>query len=219
MIRYITVLGFICLASSSLNGQVWDYQQQPGVFTFGPRAGFVTSTLTGNDLGSKQLKIGYTVGGFARYQLSNKWALEGQAALARRGVNLRSGNLSNLSDQPLQDIDLTYLDLPLVANFNFDYRLFGKKFNTDVFLGGQVSRLLQAQSGDTELYDALNKTEFTIVLGSGFNLGRFLLYGTTKIGLSNINDTLLTAADGVNLNSSRFKSISSEWTVAYRIGK
>ena len=212
------MLGSLFIASTA-GAQVWDYQPQPGTISFGPRVGIITSTVTGDDLGSKQIKFGYTVGAFSRYQISPKWALESQVAIARRGVNLRSGNAFDLADTPLQDLDLTYLDIPVVGNFNFDYRLFGKKFNTDVFLGAQVSRLLQADTGSTDLQDALNKTEFTLVLGSGFNLGRFLLYGTTKLGLSNINDTLLTGSNEANLAPARFKSISSEWTIAYRLNK
>lgn len=213
----LTLVFFLVLHSAS--SQVFDYEQVPKTLSFGPRFGITTSTVTGDGLGNKKFQVAYVIGGFARYQLSEKWALEGQFNYAHRGANFTPSTSFVLEKGPLEDIDLRYIDVPLIANYNFTYRLFGKAFNTDVFAGAQVSFLSNAKSGTIDIRENLNQTDVGLVFGSGFNLGRVLLYGSTKLGLRDINKNLQIQDEVFNTRTPRFKSISSEWTVAYRLSK
>ena len=216
MLRFIT-LSVILSMTYSTYGQIFDYQQPAKSFSFGPRVGFTTSTVTGNDLQRKKIRFNYVLGIFTRYQLDQKWALETQVNFANRGVNLNpTGTFGFLEVPVYDDLELAYLDIPVLANFSFKYRLLGKEISSEIKGGLQASFLVDASSGDFDVKDQLNQVDAAFVFGGGIKLGRVLLYATTKFGLIDINDSLQTFDDTANINTPKFKSISSEWTLSYR---
>ena len=195
------LLCFVFLLWNDLFAQSPLYFQTPKTLEFGPRLGFTTSILNSDDasLGKSQVRLAFMGGIFARYQLSEKFALQVEADYAPRGGGFVNG----------EKMKLTFLDLPVTAVYNVHYKMFGKPATFDVFAGVQPSFILDALSGTTDIKSDLNSSGVDLVLGSGFPMWRFLFYATTKIGLSDLNKS---AVNG------KMKSIVTEWTVSYRIG-
>ena len=199
--KYIVLLLFSALLYAPVAAQSPLYYQTPKTFEIGPRVGFTTSILNSDDpsLGNAQIRLAFMGWVFARYQVAERFALQIEADYAPRGGGFENENKT----------ELTFLDLPVTAVYNVRYDMFGKPATFDVFAGLQPSFLLDAQRGDTDVKSGFNSNGVDLVLGSGFPMWQFLFYATTKIGLSDMNNSG---------SSFRVKSIVTEWTMSYRIG-
>jgi Outer membrane protein beta-barrel domain len=178
------------------------YYQEVKTWEFGPRIGFTTSII--NSKGEPNLesgiKMGIVGGIFARYQLADQWALNGNLSFSTRGNKSASANIEN-----------GYVDFSVVPLRNVKYRMFNIDHTFDFFVGPGVSILTGSQDKSANIPDLKNNLtdiEYNIVIGAGLPFGPFLLTATTRIGVYNLIES--------PLQGSKWHSISTEWTAAYR---
>jgi len=203
-VKIITTLFIMTLILVQVSAQGMLYYQEAKTFEFGPRIGFTTSILSVDDdslLGKRKIRLSYVLGLFGRYQLNERWSLQGDVVYASRG-----GDFEN-SDE----VELNYIDIPITVVYNVRFKLKDKPFTFDVFAGIQPSFLSKAKIGGVEVTDSIEKTGVDLVFGSGFPIWKFLFYSTIKIGLTDLNKGFPTET------SNSLNSISTEWTVGYRI--
>ena len=203
---------------------VFSYQQEVGTFDFGPRIGFVTSILSLDNTiyGDNDIRVSVIGGVFTRYQVSERFSLQGDLVYVQKGANLNEAGTIGAPFATLDELFLNTIDLPITAIYNVRYKLFGVKSHFDVFGGVNFSYLVDENVTFTNIDPAFNETVqaiavaqeenlgdfgFGIVLGSGLTFGRVILSATTKIGLTDYSQN---AAFSI-------RSISTEWTAAFKI--
>lgn len=180
------------------------YFQEAKTWEFGPRIGFTTSIINskGDPNIQKGIKMGVVGGVFARYQLANQWALQGDLGYSIRG---------NKND--VTNIESGYVDFSIVPTRNIKYRMFGRDHTFDFFIGPGISFLTSSndKSGNiSNITDFLSSSEFNVVVGGSLPLGRVLLTATNRIGISNLIGSPTASSDA------SWHSFSTEWTAAYR---
>jgi len=203
----ILLLGsFFSLAQA----QIFKYKQNPGTVDFGPRIGITTSivSISNNPLGSPQVRFSLMGGLFARYQLSERWSLQTDVVYTQRGARFDKSVAFDANSQ-IEKLALGYVDWEFKAIYNIRYKMFGKPGNFDVFLGAQPSFLVNAQLNDLDVKENLNSIGFDLIAGSGFTIGRVILYATTKIALTDANKNIPTTNVSI-------RNLLTEWTVAYK---
>ena len=202
--RFLTLSFLLILAFTSVNAQGVIYFQNPKTFEYGPRVGFSTAMVNPEDrrdFGNSQVRLGIVAGLFGRYQLNERWSIQGDLTYAERGGNFKEAD----------DLKLAYLDVPLTLAFNVRFKIKETPLTFDIFGGLQPSFLLNAEAAQVDVTENFKSTTFDLVLGSGFPIKRFLFYATTKIALTNLEDSSLFEG------SNSLKGFSTEWTVSYRL--
>ena len=203
LFRAVFVLAVLFSAANVQSQSNLYYYQQEGTWDFGPKVGFTTSII--NTKGPEGLKSGVRlglVGGFfARYQIASQWGLHGDISYSSSG---------NKSDDGIYKND--YIDIAFAPVYNVKYRMFKKDMTFDIFAGAGVSFLTKAEFELGELVldnsNFINDTSINIIAGGSLPFGPFLLTATTRFGVKN----LLTEP----VPNSKWHSISTEWTAAYR---
>ena len=192
--------GLSSLYAQKIKSPLW--YSTAKTFEYGVRTGFTTSILNSeNDLlGDPEIRVSFMGGVFGRYSFTDRFFINVGADLSPRGGGFTDDNSDN-------NINLTFIDVPVVVGYNVRYNLFKLPFQFDLFAGLQPSFLIDAQQGSTDISDGLNPVGADLVIGSGFPLWRFMFYATNKIGLSNISD-----------GGDFLRSITTEWTLGYRFG-
>lgn len=183
------------------------YVQDVNTFTFGPRVGVSSSLLNidpDDGFGKNELKFGFTAGGFLRYQLSKKFALQVDAVYTQRGGQYETNG----------KIKLDFIDPEIKFIFNATTKFGKRRVLWDLFAGFQPSILVSAEFNETDIMDSLNSLGFDAIVGGSFYIGRFVLSSNIKFGLTDLNDGA-TFDNGV---TPTFRSITSETTLAYRFG-
>ena len=198
-----SIVIFTLFITQGTFAQGYLFYQETGTFTFGPRTGFTTSIINAKEdgFGNPKIRLSFMGGLFGRYQLSERWAVQLEGSYSPRG--------SGFSSSP--QIDLAYFDVPVMLVYNVRYKMFKKPFTFDMMVGAQPSFLLTAESGDADVSNSFESTGFELVIGSGFPMGRFMFFGTTKIGLGDISSTAIPTVG-------KLTNIVTEWTLGYRFG-
>lgn len=161
---------FICSASFSQG------------FTFGIKAGATMNKLSGKSF-KEEFSFGYHVGGFATIKLSDKLGLQPEALFNQINVDTAS-NFSAVSPNfnRVKDVQLKYLTLPVVLNYNVSNLLafqLGPQFG---ILIDQNKNLLQ--NGE----EAFKKGDISMVGGLQLKLLKLRVYGRYVVGLNDISD-------------------------------
>lgn len=187
------------------------YTQDVKTFTYGPRIGFSSSLLLldpDNVVGKNELNFGFTAGGFLRYQLSKKFALQLDVVYTQRGGKYDSDD----------EIQFDFIDPELKLVFDAMTKFGKRRVLWNLFAGFQPSILISAKANDVDILENLNTTGFDAVVGGAFYIGRFVLSSNIKFGLSDLNDNLTFLDDTNNTVTPSFRSIASETTLSYRFG-
>lgn len=195
---------------SLVQAQIFKYKQAPGTVDFGPRIGITTSivSIDNNPFGNPKVRISLMGGLFARYQLTNRWSLQTDVVYTQRGARFDK-SVTFDSNSQIERLALGYVDWEFKAIYNVRYKMFGKPGNFDVFLGAQPSFLVNAQLNDLDVKNNLNSVGFDLIAGSGFTIGRVILYATTKIALTDANKDISNTEVSI-------RNLLTEWTVAYK---
>jgi hypothetical protein len=143
------------------------------------------------------MRTGLVLGGFVAFRVTPRFQLQPEVVYHQKGIEI-----SGASGGPLRDgeaeIELTYVEVPLLAVFRFDpdggrggYVFGGPAFgfNTRAEIVGGAG----AVPGDADLEDQVKDSEVSLVLGAGFLAGPFLVEARWTEGLSAVNEDDLFA--------------------------
>lgn len=148
----------------------------------GIKAGTDVHKITGNTF-DDGFNFGYHAGAFAEVKLNSHIGLQPEVYFSQ--VNLKKGSSVN-SIYPefnsLKDIQLSYLNIPLLLNLRPS-----SKF---AFQIGPQYGILMDQNANilANGKEAIKRGDFSMVGGAQFNFLKFVLYGRYLVGLNELND-------------------------------
>lgn len=211
MKKFLLIVLLVSSIVTLSEAQVFKYKQKPGTIDFGPRIGITTSivSISNNPLGSPQIRFSAIGGLFARYQLTERWSLQTDVVYTNRGARFDKTVAFDANSQ-IEKLALNYVDWQFTAIYNLRYKLFGKPSNFDLFVGAQPSFLVGAKLNTLDVSNNLQSVGFDAVFGSGFTVGRVILYLTNKIALTDANKSIQ------GTNSVSIRNLLSEWTIGYK---
>jgi opacity protein-like surface antigen len=168
---------------------------------FGAKVALNVATLTG-DVENPSSLIGFQVGGFAEFKISDKFSIQPELMYSTQGgKDSYSETGSGYSISFESDVKLSYLNIPLMAKYYAT-----PKFSIE--FGPQVGFLLSAksdwsvsgtdgsESGSEDIKDSVESVDFGLNLGAGYDFTEKLSAGLRyNFGLSNIAKT----EDGDNI--------------------
>lgn len=146
---------------------------------FGFKAGTDLHKITGKSF-NEQFDFGYHVGAFVEIRVKK---IGIQPELYFSQVNTKTANTLNLPNNisSVRTIKLSYLNIPILVNFNFNKIVAlqaGPQFGILVNQSGTV-----IQNGQ----DAFKNGDFSLAAGLQIKLMKFRFYGRYVIGLSDVN--------------------------------
>jgi hypothetical protein len=165
----IAVMAIVAMTASAQNTL-----RDNGAFTLQPKVGLGLGSFSGEYVkvageSDPKTRVGFLVGVEGEYYI-NSWF---SAAL---GLNYAQQGWK------VDDVaaKLDYLNVPLTADF---YVAPGLALKTGVQLGF----LMNAKSGDTDMKDLCNKTNFSIPIGVSYEISNFVLDIRYNVALSKVN--------------------------------
>ena len=165
----IAVMAIVAMTASAQNTL-----RDNGAFTLQPKVGLGLGSFSGEYVkvageSDPKTRIGFLVGVEGEYYI-NSWF---SAAL---GLNYAQQGWK------VDDVaaKLDYLNVPLTADF---YVAPGLALKTGVQLGF----LMNAKSGDADMKDLCNKTNFSIPIGVSYEISNFVLDIRYNVALSKVN--------------------------------
>lgn len=129
--------------------------------TFGAKAGLNVATFVGDDATGVDGTIGFFLGGYGTFMLSDEFGLQGELLFSQQGAD---------------GLSLSYLNIPLLAKYYVTEEL-------SFHLGPQVGILVAA-----ERKDVIKPIDLSLALGgeyqleSGFSVNLRYCLGLTSIG-------------------------------------
>lgn len=148
-------------------------------FTFGPKAGFTVANLHADDDGQNDqisgVKTGLVVGAFAEYRAVKWFAVSADVLFARKGAqNDFSISTSEFSTNTENNYKLSYIDVPVMANFYVTKRLALKAGIQPSFLVGAKNKMSATVNGESQnetidLKDDMNSVDFAIPVGISYS--------------------------------------------------
>ena len=165
----IAVMAIVAMTASAQNTL-----RDNGAFTLQPKVGLGLGSFSGEYVkvageSDPKTRVGFLVGVEGEYYI-NSWF---SAAL---GLNYAQQGWK------VDDVaaKLDYLNVPLTANF---YVAPGLALKT----GAQFGFLMSAKSGDSDMKDLCNKTNFSIPIGVSYEISNFVLDIRYNVALSKVN--------------------------------
>ena len=165
----IAVMAIVAMTASAQNTL-----RDDGTFTLQPKVGLALGSFSGEYVkvageSDPKTRVGFLVGVEGEYYI-NSWF---SAAL---GLNYAQQGWK------VDDVaaKLDYLNVPLTADF---YVAPGLALKTGVQLGF----LMNAKSGDSDMKDLCNKTNFSIPIGVSYEISNFVLDIRYNVALSKVN--------------------------------
>ncbi|MEM7552030.1 MAG: porin family protein [Bacteroidota bacterium] len=120
-----------------------------------------------NAVGDPDSRTGWHAGAFARLKFT-KFAIQPEVYYSAQGTD---------------DIDLDYINIPILAKF---YLVGG----LNIFVGPQFGILTSAEALSLNVDDAFNDSDFSLVFGAGIDLPfKLSLDARYVLGLNDINDS------------------------------
>ena len=143
---------------------------------FGAKVGANLSNFTGDVTGTES-KVGFYVGGFANFAISDKFSFQPELVYSNEGAkaNVEGINVT---------WNVDYIKVPLM----FQYHA-AEKFNLEAgpYVGFLVSSKAKASGESADMKDLLNSTDFGLGLGAEYNFTDKISAGLRyNAGLSNI---------------------------------
>jgi hypothetical protein len=173
---------------------------------FGVKAGLNLSNLTGD--GSPTMKVGFHIGGFMEYKLSEKFAIQPELLYSTQGAKYEfSESFDGESYSEEFNYKFSYLNIPIMAKYYVS-----EKFSLEA--GPQIGFLLNAdsdydysetiagetysESGTTDIKDFINSTDFAINFGAGYDFNEKISLGLRyNLGLTDVEKDLEPGASGI----------------------
>ncbi|WP_281232069.1 porin family protein [Flavobacterium gelatinilyticum] len=158
---------------------------------FGVKAGANLSNFSGDVEDAKSL-IGFQVGGFAEFKLSDKFAIQPELLFSTQGAKSEESEFGYSSEYKTH---LSYINVPVMAKYYIV-----EKFSVEA--GPQIGFLVSAkekwetsgpgvsESGDEDAKDFYESINFGVNFGAGYDFTENLSVGLRyNLGLSNIAKT------------------------------
>lgn len=159
---------------------------------FGAKAGLNLSTITGGNL-SGGSRVGFHVGGLAEIGLTEKFAVQPELLLSMKGASYDSFGAFGFDVTPAADVNLTYIDLPIMAKY---YVIEG----LSVEAGPQVGFLMSAkgltyddvtdtydEKGDVK--DGYKSIDVAFNIGAGYKLKNGIMFQARySLGLTDVSE-------------------------------
>ena len=142
---------------------------------FGAKVALNVATLTG-DVDASSL-IGFQIGGFAEFKISDKFAIQPELLFSTQGAQVQSEGTE-------VDFNLSYLNIPVMAKYYAS-----PKFSIE--LGPQIGFLTSAKGKamgvSVDIEDFFKSTDFGLNFGAGYDFTKKFSAGVRyNLGLSNI---------------------------------
>lgn len=157
--------------------------------SFGVKGGLNLATTSAD--GAKSL-IGFHVGGFAEFMITDKFAVQPELTFSAQGAKYKNvlGNEFNYN--------LNYLNLPVMAKYFVTEDL-------SLEFGPQISFLMSAKADGTDVKESYNSTDFGVNFGAGFNLNENMVLGLRyNLGLSDLEKDLSPGEKGTKQSVLQF---------------
>ena len=149
--------------------------------TFGVKGGTSINKISGKSF-KDQFSYGYHVGAFATLRLGGKISLQPEVLLNQVNTDTSSNFSSVYQFNHVSKIQLKYLSIPILLNYNVSNLLalqVGPQFG---ILMDQNKDLLKNGG------DAFKKGDFSMISGVQVKLLKFRVYGRYVIGLNDISN-------------------------------
>ena len=157
---------------------------------FGLKGGINLSNFTG-DIEDASSKVGFQVGGFAEFKLSDKFAIQPELLYSTQGAKYKESEVNYLYKET---INLGYLNVPVMAKYYVIDKL-------SIEAGPQIGFLLSAKdkweetylgekySGKESIKDSFKSVDFSLNVGAGYDFTENVSAGIRyNFGVSNISD-------------------------------
>lgn len=147
---------------------------------FGAKAGLNVSSLRGNypkDVDETKSRIGFHIGGFAEYEIDDKFSLQPELLISTQGGSFEVRNdyydssMGNYYESFTQTPKLTYLNLPIMLKYKVLEKL-------SIEFGPQIGYLIGAKS-KWEYVDSTNPNENETIEVDMLKDGTYTFGGTT----------------------------------------
>lgn len=162
-----TTLAALALGATALTAQAQGTKQ------FGVLAGVDFASMTGDDLDGTSTRTGFIGGLYGSFGVSERFAVEVDALYASKGITDAFGSGSDVTWAS------DYIEVPILGKYSFQndggiYLLGGGAvgFNISCNLSDDTTEVSCEDFGGIE-----DNTTFGIVLGAGFQKGRFGIEG------------------------------------------
>jgi opacity protein-like surface antigen len=138
---------------------------------FGAKVALNVATLTG-DVEDASSLVGFQVGGFAEFKISEKFAVQPELMYSTQGASSDSNG----------DLKLNYINIPVMAKYYV-----AKSFSLEA--GPQIGFLLSAKDNGEDAKDFVSSTDFSANFGAGYDFTENLSAGLRyNLGLTNVYD-------------------------------
>lgn len=177
------LLGLLGIFSVGMNAQNYDKAPKIGV-----KGGLSFSNLYVDNIDDDEMLTGFNIGMFAKFPLSEKFAIQTEAYYTNKGAKLTYDNLLATGTTKFK---LDYIEVPLLAVYNISN-------NFNIHAGGYVGYLIsgkvtnESDSGTFDFVEDLNTDDFNridagLTAGIGYdfnpiNIGIRYYYGLTTVG-------------------------------------
>ncbi|MDP3679851.1 MAG: porin family protein [Flavobacterium sp.] len=162
--------------------------QEKADMAFGVKGGLNISTITNADVDGVNTKslVGFHVGFFGEFMISNKFAIQPEVLYSAQGTELEFEGISG-------DLKLDYITIPVMAKY----------YVADAFsleLGPQIGFLVSAKAksgGESEdVKDDLKSTDVSLNFGAGYDITPNFMIGVRySLGLTRLQDEIFPGED------------------------
>ena len=146
---------------------------------YGVKGGLNFANLVGPDVDDNHMKLGFYLGGFANFQVDDKFTVQPELVFSAQGARF---------EDPGDDdkYRFSYLNIPILGQYNDPSGFYGET-------GPQFGFLLSARAkhnGNTgSIKDGFKTVDFSWAFGAGYKLTPEASVGVRfNLGLSNISD-------------------------------
>ncbi len=158
-----------------------------------PMVGGTLSTYRGSDVKDNKMRFGLVAGAEFGYMINEKFG-----ATAGLLVSMQGSNSKDTDYEKDRSATLTYLNIPLLANF---YIIPGLAIKAGVQPGFLLSAKTKGSEYDDGRWvdwdksgtDGLKKFDFSIPIGVSYEFSDFVIDARYNLGLTKIDDTALSA--------------------------
>ena len=170
--KLIPIIAFLLIACSPAFSQS---------FSFGIKAGANLGKISGQAF-NNEFSLGYHAGAFATIGLGKKFALQPEVVFNQESTDTSSSFSDVYQFNHINNIQLHYLSIPLLLNYNIDKIV-------AIQVGPQYGILLdQTKNLVTNGKDAFKSGNFSVVGGIQLHILKLRIYGRWVGGLTNIDN-------------------------------
>lgn len=150
-------------------------QTEVGAISILPKVGVNLATVTG-DLKNKKMKVDFTIGAEAAYQLTDALAVSGGLLYSGQGVKQKH-------DDETETCNLSYLNIPLLANY---YVIKGLAVKAGIQPGFLLSAKEKDDNSSEDIKSRCNSFDFAIPVGLSYEISNVVIDARYNIGLTKI---------------------------------